>query len=81
MGIDMEAIIIVFIVIGLPVIATAFLIGLKIMRGGSSSSQGRKAMEEETRIIQEIYRGLNRMEERVEALETIIINRERKERE
>jgi phage shock protein B len=80
MGIDMEAIIIVFIVIGLPVIATAFLIGLKIMRGGSSS-QGRKAMEEETRIIQEIYRGLNRMEERVEALETIIISRERKERD
>jgi phage shock protein B len=77
---DMEAIIIVFIVIGLPVIATAFLIGLKIMRGGSSS-RDHKAIEDETRIIQEIYRGLNRMEERVEALETIIINRERKERE
>jgi hypothetical protein len=31
-------------------------------------------------LIQEIYRGLSRMEERVEALETIILERDRKDR-
>jgi hypothetical protein len=30
-------------------------------------------------MIQEIYQGLSRMEGRVEALETIILDRERKE--
>ena len=76
----MVPVIIVFIVVGLPVIAISVLIGLKIMRGGSSPKD-RKSWDEETRITQEIYKGLSRMEERVEALETIIISRERKERE
>ena len=31
--------------------------------------------EEETRIMQQIHQSLNKMEQRVEALETIIINR------
>jgi len=30
-------------------------------------------------MIQEIYQGLSRMEERVESLETIILDRERKD--
>ena len=33
------------------------------------------ADEEESRVIQEVYQGLSRMEERIEALETILIDR------
>ena len=35
--------------------------------------------EEETKLMQELYQGLTRMEERVEALETLLLDRERKE--
>jgi len=71
-------IILVFIVIALPliIIAGTILLGLKMIRGGSSTKD-RKAQADETRIIQEIYQGLSRMEERVEALETILIEREK----
>lgn len=31
--------------------------------------------EEDTRMIQEIYRGLQRMEDRIEALETLLMDR------
>ena len=34
--------------------------------------------ESETKLIQEIYQGLSSMERRVEALETILLDRERK---
>ncbi|MDB9823028.1 phage-shock protein [Deltaproteobacteria bacterium] len=75
---------IVFIVIAVPliIIAGAILLGIKIISGGSSSKDP-KAKADETKIIQEIYQGLNRMEERVEALETILIEREngRKEKQ
>jgi len=76
------AIIIVFIVIALPliIIAGTILFGLKIIKGGSSPKD-RKAQVDETRIIQEIYQGLSRMEERVEALETILIEREKGRKE
>lgn len=73
----MEAIIIVFIVIGLPVICFFALIWL-IIKGTRSSGKS-ITIEEDTRIIQEIYRGMSRMEERVDALETIILSREKKE--
>ena len=35
---------------------------------------------EETRMIQEIYKGLSLMKERLEALETLILDRDRKDR-
>lgn len=71
-------IIIVFIVIALPVIIIAgtILLAIKIIRGGASSKDS-MAQADETRIIQEIYQGLARMEDRVEALETILIERKR----
>ena len=52
-------------------------IAIKILKGGISRS-GQRSQAEEARMIQEIYRGLSRMEERVEALETIILDRTRK---
>lgn len=42
-----------------------------------SSAEGK---EDETRMIQEMYQGLVRMEERIEALETILLEKDGKER-
>ncbi len=60
-----------FVLIPLVVGAT-IVISIKILKGGSS----RKDQAEDSKIIQEIYQGLSRMEERVEALETILLDRE-----
>lgn len=75
----MPAVIIVLIVFGgivlaLAVIGSTILMGLKIIKGGVRSKD-RKTQTEEARIIQEIYQGLARMEERVESLETILLDR------
>ena len=63
------------IVLALVIIGSTILIGLKILKGGFSQ-KGQKNQSDEARIIQEIYQGLARMEERVESLETIILERE-----
>ncbi|MBW1997798.1 MAG: phage-shock protein [Deltaproteobacteria bacterium] len=63
----------------LAIVGSAILIGIKIVRGGISK-KSRKLQADEARMIQEIYQGLLNMEGRVEALETIILDRESKER-
>lgn len=81
-----EAVIVVTVFAGsvliLAIIGSTILMGLKIIKGGATP-RGQKSQSNEARIMQEIYQGLARMEERVEALETIVIDREkdRKERE
>jgi phage shock protein B len=55
-----------------------FLGALLILRGGSRREHG-ELKAEETRLIQDIYHGLIKMEERVEALETLLLERDRKE--
>lgn len=53
-------------------------LGFLLLFGGRSKQT--KAMNgEETRIIQEIYEGLSRMEKRVETLETILLERSSKQ--
>lgn len=61
----------------LAIIGSTILIGIKILKGGVSRTS-QKRQSDEARMIQEIYQGLSRMEERVEALETIILDQERK---
>ncbi len=70
------------IVLALAVVGSTILMGLKIIKGGVHS-RDQKSQTDEARTIQEIYQGLARMEKRVEALETIIIEgeKDRKERE
>ena len=80
----MPAVFIVAIVIGgiilaLAIIGSTVLMAIKILKG-ELSRKGQKLQAEEARMIQEIYQGLSRMQERVEALETIILDRERKDR-
>ena len=63
-------------------IATIGLIIIGIIRASKSgglSGKNKQAQTEETRMIQDIYHGLSKMEERVEALETILIERKKKE--
>ncbi len=57
------------------------LIAMKIMRGNRpKQAKGQLPQEDEARMIQEIYQGLNKMDQRVEALEVLLYDRE-KERE
>jgi len=62
----------------LAIIGSTILMVVKIIKGGVSR-KGRQDQTDEARLIQEIYQGLARMEERVEALETIILDHERKD--
>jgi phage shock protein B len=54
------------------VVGGTIVISIKLLKGGAL----RKDQAEDSKIIQEIYQGLSRMEERVEALETILLDRE-----
>lgn len=67
------------IVLALAIIGSTILMGIKILKGGASRT-GQKFQAEEARMIQEIYQGLSRMEKRVEALETIIMEHDGKDR-
>jgi phage shock protein B len=67
------------IVLALAVIGSTILMAIKIIKGGVSRKD-RKYQSDETRMIQEIYQGLSRMEERVESLETILLDSEKKDR-
>ncbi len=57
------------------IIGGTIVLSIRILKGGAS----RKDQAEDSRIIQEIYQGLSRMEARVEALETILLDREIKD--
>jgi len=48
---------------------------LKVLRQGSNRATGQAIMEE-TRMVQQMHGMLLKMEERIEALETILIERE-----
>ena len=79
----MSAVIIVAIVFGgviiaMTIIATTILMGMRLRHGGISE-KGRKYQANEAEMIQEIYNGLARMEERVESLETILMDRKEKD--
>ncbi len=47
---------------------------VRIVSRGNSSGNG---SADESKLIQEIYHGLTKMEQRVEALETLLLERER----
>jgi phage shock protein B len=59
------------------VIGGTIVISIKLLRGGTA----RKDQAEDSKIIQEIYQGLGRMEDRVEALETILLDRDKGKRQ
>lgn len=67
------------LVLALVIIGSTILMALKIIKSGVSAKK-RQSQTNDAKIIQEIYQGLSRMEERVDALETIISDYKRKDR-
>ena len=75
----MHGSIIVAIVFGgtvlcLAIIGSTILMAIKILKGGISRKD-QQVQADEAKVIQEIYQGLSKMEQRVESLETIILDR------
>ncbi|MCP3944083.1 MAG: phage-shock protein [Desulfobacteraceae bacterium] len=78
----MYGVIIAGIVIGggMLLIITFGLILIGVIRAaktGGISKKEKQAHAEETKMIQDIFSGLSKMEERIEALETILIERQK----
>lgn len=70
-------VIVPFMIFAIPlaaIIGGVFLVALKILKGDGSRRSG-EADVEETRLIQELHRGLTRLEERVESLETLLLEK------
>jgi phage shock protein B len=65
------------VVMALAVVGGTILMAIKLFKG-TPSKPNQRAAAEETRMIQEIYRNLSRMEERVEALEIILLEKDKK---
>jgi TolA-binding protein len=80
----MTPVLIVAIVFGGLVMSIAIIAGTVLMamrmRQGGLSAKSRKAQAEEARQIQELYQGFLDMEKRVESLETILMDYQRKDR-
>ncbi|MGD8292660.1 MAG: phage-shock protein [Desulfobacterales bacterium] len=75
----MNQVLIVAIIFGSVVLIPAIiggtiLLAIRLLKGKTS----RKDQADDSKIIQEIYQGLSLMEERVEALETILLDREKR---
>jgi phage shock protein B len=64
----------IFVVIGLPILCVTFLIAMLFRRKGNKE-RDRTQWNEETRIMQEMHDNLSKMEARIEALETILMER------
>ena len=64
----------VLVLAGIAAIIVA--LAVKLFRGTGD----RVSQTEDARIIQEIYQGLSRLEQRIESLETILAERRREER-
>lgn len=58
--------------VGLVILGVVFLIGVRLMRPGGRAAPGSDA--DEIRLLQEIHRSLERLESRVETLETLVLD-------
>ncbi len=73
-GISIGGAILIIATLGLIIIGI-----IRVSKTGGLSKKEKKTQAEETRMIQDIYHGLTKMEERVESLETILMERQRKD--
>jgi len=79
----MEGAFIVSVVFGsavliLAIIAGTILLAIRMIRG-RTSPKDRQNMADEARMVQEIYQGMSEIENRVESLETILLDKEKKD--
>ncbi len=67
-------------ILGFAVLVLALLggIGVAIIKviKGKNGDRDEAAQAEETKLMQELHQGLSRMEKRIEALETILLERQ-----
>ncbi len=73
----------VLFVFGIPFMAVAggiLIKALRIVTGTPSRRDQKRLLADEAKQMQELYQGLVRMERRIEALETLLLDREQKER-
>lgn len=73
-GICIGGTILLFATIGLIIIGI-----IRAAKTGGISKKEKQTQAEDTKMIQEIYYGLSKMEERIETLETILIERKNKD--
>ncbi len=81
----MNTILFLMVVFLVPLAALAILGGMvlggiKIMRG-NPARQSKQQWDEETRLIQELHQSLSKMDNRIEALEMILLDPERKRKD
>jgi phage shock protein B len=71
----------ILLIFGTPLVAIVGFVCIKALKilKETAPGQSQHISTEETKLMQELYQGLVRMEERVEALETLLLDRERKE--
>lgn len=72
-----EVVLITFIVIGIPIICITLIVLARILKGNNSGGSSASSHADDLKILTELNRNLSRMEERIEALETIIIERQK----
>jgi len=77
-GLTSVAVSLVFAIPLLVVVGVIVLLALKILKGGNGAKATERSAEE-ARIIQDVYHGLEKMEKRIEALETILLEKGMKE--
>lgn len=75
---ELVAIPIVLIVFGSIVAGLAVICWTLVRLATGGGSKGQAPRAEESRMIQEIYIGLTKMEQRVETLETLLLERDGK---
>ena len=58
--------------VGLVILGVVFLIGVRLMRPAGRAAPGGDT--DEVRLLQEIHRSLERLESRVDTLETVVLD-------
>ena len=66
------------LVLSLAIVGGTILMSIRLRHGGLSKKD-RQQQADEADMIQEIYNGLSRMEKRIDALETLLMDRHGKE--
>ncbi len=79
----MEGAFIVSVVFGsailiLAIIAGTILLAIRMIKRGTTPKD-RQQLADEARMVQEIYQGMSELENRVESLETILLDSEKKD--
>lgn len=67
-----------FVVLVLAMLGVVAVAIVKIIKSPRTRSQD-ETSEEEARLIQDLHKGLERMEQRIEALETILLEKDGKD--